>query len=94
MPLHLLLPPPKSVLATCLPACGCPPLQPRFPKHQADPVLPLYRSSCQDVYLRRISHVLGSRSSAGGQRLAVNFACAGQLDEFRQVERLGGCLGG
>ncbi|KAL4437314.1 hypothetical protein ABPG75_004453 [Micractinium tetrahymenae] len=40
----------------------------------------------QDAYLRRITGVLGSRSSAGGQRIAVNFAVAGQLDEFRQVE--------
>ncbi len=39
----------------------------------------------QDVYLRRVTAVLGSRSSAGGQRIAVNFAVAGQLDEFRQV---------
>ena len=39
----------------------------------------------QDVYQRRITHVLGSRSSAGGQRIAVNFAIAGQLEEFRQV---------
>jgi hypothetical protein len=42
----------------------------------------------QDTYQRRISHVLGSRASAGGARLAVNFACAGQLDEFRQVGHL------
>ncbi|KAL4439488.1 hypothetical protein ABPG77_008817 [Micractinium sp. CCAP 211/92] len=40
----------------------------------------------KDVYLRRVTAVLGSRSSAGGQRIAVNFAVAGQLDEFRQVE--------
>ena len=45
----------------------------------------------QDVYQRRITHVLGSRSSAGGQRIAVNFAIAGQLEEFRQVG--GGALG-
>ncbi|PSC73642.1 eukaryotic initiation factor 4A [Micractinium conductrix] len=40
----------------------------------------------KDVYLRRVSHVLGSRSSAGGRRIAVNFAVAGQLAELRQVE--------
>ena len=43
------------------------------------------------MYQRRITHVLGSRSSAGGQRIAVNFAIAGQLEEFRQV---GGRAGG
>lgn len=41
----------------------------------------------KETYLRRLSSVLGSRSSAGGKRIAVNFAAAGQLDDFRQVEQ-------
>ena len=44
------------------------------------------------MYLRRVSHVLGSRSSAGGRRIAVNFAVAGQLAELRQVGALLGML--
>ncbi len=41
----------------------------------------------QDLYLRRIQSVLGSRASAarGCRRIAVNFAVAGQLEEFRQA---------
>lgn len=37
--------------------------------------------------MRRIQSVLGSRASAarGCRRIAVNFAVAGQLEEFRQV---------
>ncbi|PRW45444.1 eukaryotic initiation factor 4A [Chlorella sorokiniana] len=42
----------------------------------------------KELYLRRIQSVLGSRASAarGCRRIAVNFAVAGQLEEFRQVE--------
>lgn len=41
----------------------------------------------QEQYLRRIQSVLGSRATAarGCRRIAVNFAVAGQLEEFRQA---------
>ncbi|GAB4821437.1 hypothetical protein N2152v2_008483 [Parachlorella kessleri] len=41
----------------------------------------------KDVYLRRVTAVLGSRAAAGGRpRIAVYFAAAGQLEELRAVE--------
>ena len=42
--------------------------------------------SAQELYLRRITAVLGGRASAGGVRVAVHFAVAGRLGEFAAVE--------
>lgn len=58
---------------------------PLFPSPRLGPQCT--RCLSQELYLRRIQSVLGSRASAarGCRRIAVNFAVAGQLEEFRQA---------
>lgn len=80
---HAAPPPPAPCSCTkCDPPSQGPAPLPALPSHPAHPPTPR-----QDVYLRRVTCVLGSRAAAGGRpRIAVHFAAAGQLEELRVLE--------